>query len=647
VATEKYKLLEPYEIRHLRLRNRIALAPMAPMMAATDGSVTQRQIDYYGRYAKGGVGLVTPEAMTMDDKEGKGIPSMLTLHSTVYITKLNELAEEVQDNGAACFAQIAHAGYQTTFENTGGRQPIAASAVTNMLTGVTPRPATEEDIALIQENFVKAAVNAQTACFNGVEIHGANGYLLTDFLSPRLNLRTDGYGGSFENRARLPLEIYEKIRAVLDPHTIVGFRIIASEHVPDGIPIDEVIALARLLADAGIDYLSVTSGTTETYQYGVPTGHMPRGLNLQYAAQVKKAVGDVTVSCAGGLNVDIAEQALRDGLIDIAIIGRGLIADPDLPKKLAEGRPQDIRPCIRKHCDCIGETYPGKSLRCEVNPAIAKDARMGITQADTKKKVVVVGGGIGGLEAARVSAERGHTVIVLEREPEAGGQYVDGCIAEFSKDSRALLDWLLCQLDKHGVEIRLDTEATPERVGREDPDAVIVAVGSEYFVPDALAGSSADFVTPRQVMREEVAVGDRVVVVGGGFVGCEIALHLATAKGKTVTIFEQGDSIMPNELDPLNMLTFLQRLPESGADIRTRTRLLDFDGRRVLGVEMDEDEFELEADSVILTAYIRANEELAAKFDGVAPEVYRVGDCVEPRKLLFTIKDAWLAARRI
>jgi 2,4-dienoyl-CoA reductase-like NADH-dependent reductase (Old Yellow Enzyme family)/thioredoxin reductase len=647
MATAKYRLLEPYESGRLRLRNRIALAPMAPMMAGTDGSVTQRQIEYYGRYARGGVGLVTPEAMTMDDKEGKGIPSMLTLHSTIYITKLNELAEEVQDNGAACFAQIAHAGYQTTPENTGGRQPIAASAVPNMLTGATPRPATEEDIALIQENFVKAALNAQTARFDGVEIHGANGYLLTDFLSPRLNLRTDGYGGSFENRARLSLEIYEKIRAALDPRTIVGFRIIASEHVPDGIPVEEVIALAKLLADAGIDYLSVTSGTTETYQYGVPTGHMPRGLNLRYAAQVKKAVGDVTVSCAGGLNVEVAEQALCDGLIDIAIIGRGLIADPDLPKKLAEGRPEDIRPCIRKHCDCIGETYPGKSLRCEVNPAIAKDSKMRITPAETRKKVVVVGGGIGGLEAARVAAERGHAVIVFEKEPEAGGQYIDGCLAEFSRDSRPLLDWVLCQLDKRNVEIRLDTEATPELVSREQPDAVIVAVGSEYFVPDSLAGSTADFITPRQAMREEVPIGDRVVVVGAGFVGCETALHLATAKGKTVTIFESGDSIMPNELDPLNMLTFLGRLPESGVDIRTRTRLLDFDGTRVLGVEMDEDEVELEVDTVILTADIRSKKELAGQFEGLAPEVYLVGDCVEPRKLLFTFKDAWLAARRI
>jgi NAD(P)H-nitrite reductase large subunit len=231
-----------------------------------------------------------------------------------------------------------------------------------------------------------------------------------------------------------------------------------------------------------------------------------------------------------------------------------------------------------------------------------------------------------------------NTLTFLQRLPESG---VD------VRTRTRLLDWVLCQLDKLGVEIRLDTEATRELVSREEPDVIIVAVGSEYFVPDSLSASVADFVTPRQAMREEVAIGDRVVVIGGGFVGCEIALHLATARDKTVTILEVGDSIMPNELDPLNTLTFLQRLPESGVDVRTRTRLLDFDGKRVNGVEMDEDEFELEADSVILTADICSKQELAAQFDGLAPEVYRIGDCVEPRKLLFTIKDAWLAARQI
>lgn len=647
MAGSDYRLLEPYELKSLTLCNRIVLAPMAPMMAGTDGSVTQRQIDYYSRYARGGVGLVTTEAMTIDDKEGRGIPSMVALHNGVYITRLNELAEEVQEHGAACIAEIAHAGYQTAPENTGGRQPIAASAVPNMTTGVIPRPATEEDIAEITANFVAAAVNAQTARFDGVEIHGANGYLLTDFLSPRLNLRDDKYGGSLKNRARLSLEIYEQIRAALDPRTIIGFRLIASEHVTDGIPFEEVVAFALMLADAGIDYLSVTSGTAETFDYGVPTAHLPRGLNLEYAAAVKKAVGDVTVSCAGGLNVEVAEQALRDGQIDLAIIGRGLIADPDLPRKLAEGRRDDIRPCIRKHCDCIGETSAGKALRCEVNPAIGKDARMRITPAETPTTLVVIGGGVGGLEAARVAAERGHKVIVFEKESEAGGQYVDGCVAEFSKDSRPLLTWLLRQLEKLGVELRLATEATPENIIEEQPDALIVAVGSEYFVPDSIAGPRDGFLTPRQVMREEVPVGDRVVVVGGGFVGCEIALHLASAKAKTVTMVESGGRIMPTELDPLNTLTFMRRLPEAGVDIRIATRLRSYDGKLALCNGPDGDDFELEADTVVLTTDIRSRKDEAARFDGLASDVHRIGDCVEPRKLLYTFQEAWRAARRI
>jgi 2,4-dienoyl-CoA reductase-like NADH-dependent reductase (Old Yellow Enzyme family) len=292
---QTYKLLEPYELRHQTVRNRIALAPMAPMMAAVDGSVTRRQIDYYARYAEGGVGLVFPEALAIDDEESKGIPSMLSIHSPAYITGLNELVEAVQDKGAPCIAQIAHAGYQTMPDIIGGRQPLAPSNVPHALTGVVPKAVTEDDIRRIQANFVKSAMHAQAAGFNGVEIHGANGYILTEFLSPRLNQRKDEYGGSLENRARIILEIYEQIRASLNPRLIVGYRLCADERLPGGITPEDVVTFCGMLADVGIDYISVTSSIHESMMYGVPTGYVPRGLNLEYAAMVKKAVGDVIV----------------------------------------------------------------------------------------------------------------------------------------------------------------------------------------------------------------------------------------------------------------------------------------------------------------------------------------------------------------
>jgi 2,4-dienoyl-CoA reductase-like NADH-dependent reductase (Old Yellow Enzyme family)/thioredoxin reductase len=641
MPSQTYQLLEPYELRHQTVRNRIALAPMAPMMAAVDGSVTKRQIDYYARYAKGGVGLVFPEALSIDDEESKGIPSMLAIHSPAYITGLNELVEAVQDNGAPCIAQIAHAGYQTMPDIIGGRQPLAPSNVPHALTGVVPKAVDEDDIKRIQANFVKAAMHAQAAGFNGVEIHGANGYILTEFLSPRLNQRTDEYGGSLENRARFILETYEQIRAKLHPKLIVGYRLCADERLPGGITPEDVTTFCRMLADIGIDYISVTSSIHESMMYGVPTGYVPRGLNLEYAARVKKAVGNVIVMCAGGINVELGEQAVRDGVIDVAVIGRAMIADPDLPRKLAEGRPEDIRPCIRANIGCINRTMFGRALSCEVNPAIGRE-EMRVTRAKVSKNVAVVGGGAAGLEAARLAAERGHDVTLFEKESELGGHVVEGCVPEFKKDLVPLMDWLLCQLRKLDVDIRLGVEVTPELLQREQPEVIVLAVGSAYAVPDELAGSAAKLINAKEALLEQKPIGDTVIVAGGGTVGCEVALHLASAKGKQVTIIEPCDSIMPNDDEPMSKMSVHKLLPEAGVEVRTAVALKSYDGKTAICRDKDGSELELAADTVVLATGVRARRDLVRQFDDLAPEVYSIGDCNEPRKIYDAFREAWL-----
>jgi 2,4-dienoyl-CoA reductase-like NADH-dependent reductase (Old Yellow Enzyme family)/thioredoxin reductase len=638
---QTYKLLEPYELRHQTVRNRIALAPMAPMMAAVDGSVTKRHIDYYARYAKGGVGLLFPEALAIDDEESKGIPSMLSIHSPAYITGLNELVEAVQDNGAPCIAQIAHAGYQTMPDIIGGRQPLAPSNVPHALTGVVPKSVDGDDIKRIQGTFVRAAKYAEAAGFNGVEIHGANGYILTEFLSPRLNQRTDEYGGSLENRARFILEIYEQIRAKLDPSLIVGYRLCADERLPGGITPEDVTAFCRMLADVGIDYISVTSSIHESMMYGVPTGYVPRGLNLEYAARVKKAVGDVIVMCAGGINVELGEQAVRDGVIDVAVIGRAMIADPDLPRKLAENRPEDIRPCIRGNIGCINRTMFGRALSCEVNPAIGRED-MQVTRAEVRKKVAVVGGGAAGLEAARLAAERGHDVTLFEKESELGGHVVEGCVPEFKKDLVPLMDWLLCQLRKLDVDIQLGVDVTPESLRREQPDVIVLAVGSEYNVPDGLADSAAHLINAKEALLEQKPIGDTVIVAGGGTVGCEVALHLATAKGRQVTIIEPCDSIMPNDDEPMSKMSVHKLLPEAGVEIRTAAALKSYDGKSAICRDKDSGEFELAAETVVLATGVRARRDLVRQFDDLAPEVYSIGDCNAPRKIYDAFREAWL-----
>jgi 2,4-dienoyl-CoA reductase-like NADH-dependent reductase (Old Yellow Enzyme family)/thioredoxin reductase len=642
MSNPSYKILEPIQVGPLTLKNRIALAPMVPMLASPDGSITDKQIDYYVRFAKGGLGLLIPEAFAIDDKEGKGVPSQLTIHNIGYVTGLNEMVELVKDQGAAIIAQIAHPGAQTMPEFIRGLQPVAPSPIPTKTQGVVPREADQEKIYEIQDNFAAAAIRVQIAGFDGVEIHGANGYLLTQFLSPRHNIRKDKYGGSIENRARMILETYEKIKARTRPGFIIGYRLCGDERIPGGITPEDVVALAKMLEEVGIDYIHVTSSTHDSMMYGVPTSFVPRGLNLHLSEMVKKAVKKVPVLCAGGLNVELGEQAIREGKTDIVSIGRGLIADPELPLKLTEGRVEDIRPCIRGNHGCMSRTIMGLGLSCEVNPGIAKDSTMTVTPAQVPKKVLVIGGGVAGMEAARLAAERGHKVVLVERSRELGGHVLEASVPEFKQDLKPLLTWLKTQLNKEGVNVRLNTEATPELVEREKPDVLIVAAGSDYVVPPSLAKDATNFIFPNEVLFGKKKVGDRVVVAGGGFVGCETALYIAEVLKKKVTLVEMLDQILSDNPEPMSTMSIHTRLPKDGVEVKTGLTLKGYSGKKVICTDKEGKEHHLDADSVVLATGLRARQDIAAKFKGLVPQTFIIGDCVQPRKIYNAFREAWV-----
>ncbi len=643
MANQSYRLLEPIEVGPLTLKNRIALAPMVPMLASPDGSITRRQIDYYLRFAKGGLGLLIPEALGIDDQEARGVPSELSIHNIGYVTGLNEMVEMVKDQGAAVVAQIAHPGHQTTLEITRGLQPLAPSPIACNVYGIVPRELDQEGINKIQDNFASAAWRAQTAGFDGVEIHGANGYLLTEFLSPRLNIRKDRYGGSIENRARMALEIYEKVRGKTRPGFIVGYRLCGDEHMPGGITPEDIVPFVKMLEEVGIDYIHVTSSTHESMMYGVPTTYVPRGLNLHLSELVKKAVKRVPVLCAGALNVELGERAIREGKTDIVSIGRGLIADPELPLKLLEGRVEDIRPCIRGNQGCISRTIIGQGLSCEVNPGIAKDATMTVTPVKVPKRVMVIGGGMAGMEAARLAAERRHKVSLIEKSGALGGHVLEASVPEFKADLRPLLTWLKTQLNKEGVNLRLNTEATPESVKKENPDVVIIAVGSDYVVPAELTKDAANFIFPNEVLSGQKRVGEKVVVAGGGVVGCETALYIAESMKKKVTILEMLDQILLDNPEPMSTMAIHMRLPMAGVEVKTGLTLQAYDGKKVICRGKEGKEEEMDADSVILATGLRSRREEAMRYEGVAPRVIRIGDCIQPRKVYHAFREAWNA----
>jgi 2,4-dienoyl-CoA reductase-like NADH-dependent reductase (Old Yellow Enzyme family)/NADPH-dependent 2,4-dienoyl-CoA reductase/sulfur reductase-like enzyme len=615
---------------------------MGTNLVSPDGSTNKRLLDYYTRFARGGVGLLIPEGHHIDDKESAVLANCLAIHNNRYIPGLNELVELVKDYGGAIVAQLGHAGHQTTPENIHGLQPVAPSPIANQVVGIVPKELDQEKIYEIQNSFADSAMRAMIIGFDGVEIHGANGYLLTQFLSPRLNIRKDKYGGSIENRARMALETYEKIRAKTRPGFIVGYRICADERIPGGVSPEDVVAFVKMLEKVGIDYIHVTSSTYESMVFGVPTTYVPRGSNLHLSEMIKKAVS-VPILCAGGLNVEVGERAIREGKTDIVAIGRGLIADPELPLKLNEGRLEDIRPCIRGNQGCISRTIIGQGLSCEVNPGIGKDATMTVTPAKDPKRVMVIGGGVAGMEAARLAAERGHKVSLIERGGELGGHVLEASIPEFKEDLRPLLIWLKIQLNKQGVNIRLNTEGTPELVKKEKPDVLIVAVGSEYGVPAELAKDAAHFISPREVLFGQKQLGEKIVVAGGGFVGCETALHIAESMKKKVTIVEMLDQILLDNPEPMSTMAIMMRLSMVGVEIKTGFTLKGYDGKKVICRDKDGKEHQIEADSMVLATGLHAKQDLATKFDGLVPRTFKIGDCAQPRKIYHAFREAWKA----
>jgi 2,4-dienoyl-CoA reductase-like NADH-dependent reductase (Old Yellow Enzyme family)/thioredoxin reductase len=642
MAENTYKLFEPFKMGPITLRNRIVLAPMGTCYVSADGSVNQRLIDYYCRFAKAGVGMIIPEGQHVDDKESAVMPNTLAIYDVRFQPGLNDLVEAVHDLGAAIIAQLAHAGHQTKREYIHGLQPVAPSPIPNQWLGVMPKELDQEKIDEIQESFVNCALRAQNIGFDGIMIHGANGYLLTEFASPRLNIRTDKYGGPIENRARMASEILEKVRMATGPDFVIGYRLCADERVPGGISPEDVIALVRMLERGGINFIDVTSGTYDSTLWGVPVSFVPRGSNLHLSEMVKKAV-NVPVMVAGSLNVAVAEQAIREGKTDLAAIGRALLADPELPLKVKEGRLEDIRPCVRGNQGCISRAMRGLTLSCEVNPGIGKGVAWKPTKVLDPKRVVVVGGGVGGMEAARLAAERGHKVVLFEKESILGGHVLEASAPDFKKDLQPLLQWLQLQLEKEGVDVRLGNEVVPERLKEEKPDVLIVAVGSEYILPPEMIQYADQFIFPREVLLGKKDLGQSVIVIGGGFVGCETALYMAEALGKEVTLVEKLDNILMDCNEPGNWMALNMRLPAAGVTIRTKTTFCGYSQGCVICKDHEGRDIQLDAKSVVPALGLRPRAEEVLKFEGLAPNVLKVGDCVKAGKVYDAFRSAWQA----
>lgn len=638
-----WKLLEPIKVGTMSLRNRLVMPPMENALNNVDGSVSQALIDYYAERAKGGAGLIIVQNSYVDNKASKSNAIMLSISSASMVVGLGCLAEAIKINGAAAVIQLGHGGRQADPEYHLGIQDVAPSAIPSDAVGAMPKELTIPEIEEIQDAFANAAFRAKRAGFDGVEIHGAHGYLIGEFISPKTNLRTDKYGGSLIRRATFVLELIDKVKATVGSNFTVGFRMSGDEFVEDGLTAEDGVKYAKMVADTGkIDYIHVSGGTYESKHHLFPTLYHKRGHLLHLAEGIKKLVKNVPIITVGSLDVETGEEALKEGKADLVAIGRGLIADPELPNKLAAGKVEDIRPCILDGVGCLGRRgHTASPIRCEVNPAVGREATFKLTPA-AKKKVMVIGGGIAGMEAARTAAIRGHDVTLVERSDRLGGHLIEASVPEFKGTVKDLLGWAERQVNKSDIKLQLNTEATPGLIKQVKPDVLIVAVGSEFIVPEVPGKDKSLVVMAKDVLLGKEELGEKVAVIGGGIVGCETALHIAEKLGKKVTIVEMLDEILMEQM-PITRMALVERLQAADIQVHTRWILREVTNQGILCEDKNWQTHEVAADTVVIGIGLKSNKELVEKFEGLAPEVYAIGDCVEAREIYSAFEDAWRA----
>ena len=652
MAHEFRYLFTPIRVGSLTLKNRIFSTGHAEAMAE-EGKPGPRLRAYHEGKARGGCALtIIGGSTSVHPSSPASAWNMPANHDDSIVPAYRAMAEAIHRHACLVFSQLTHMGRRAQSDNESWHVLLAPSQIPERVHREIPHELEPEQIAMLVRAFGDATRRCREGGLDGVELSFAHNHLVDQFWSPIFNQRKDEYGGSLANRMRFGLEVIQEIRRQVGRDFVVGARISGDEFTDGGLTAEDMAEIARRLAASGLDFLSIIGGAAHTFalQAGaVPNMSYPNAVYVQLAAAIKAAVPEIPIFHATRIVDPVhADQILADGSIDVVGMTRALIADPEMPRKAREGRFDEIRQCVGANEGCIDRIYQGKPVTCIQNPGAGRESELGdIALAATRKRVVVVGGGVGGLETARVAALRGHRVVLFEKGRELGGQVLVAARTPARADYTGIVRFLVRQVERQAVDCRLSTEASVDTVLAESPDVVVVATGSHPHVPALPGLDGKHVVTDRDVLLDRVEVGERVVVVDDvptqqGLSAADYLLERGRRVEVVSRLFYAGQDVGITSIVPL-----YTRLFAKGVVFTPHTDLVAVEGSTVVvaNVYTGEERRIEGVDTVVLSMGARSTDALYRALRGRVPDLHAVGDCVAPRGVHHAILEGTRVAR--
>lgn len=633
-------LFSPCRIGTIKIKNRLVMPPMQTGYADHQGFITDRQIDYYVERAKGGVGLIIFEHTGVLE-QGKASPNMTLICNDGHIPGFKKLISAIHQEGTKIAVQLNHAGRQTLSEIT-GTSPVAPSPILCPVYKVIPRELSIEEIYRIADAFAEAAARVKKAGADAVEIHMAHGYLIDGFLSPFSNKRDDEYGGNIQGRSKFAVEVLRSVREKVGQDFPVICRLSGDEYVEGGLRLEDTKKITQILESEGADAFDI-SAALSGHHLNQPTYYIDEGIFVHLAEGIKSVVRVPVIAVGRIRNAVFAEKVIQERRADLVSMGRALIADPYLPKKAMNGNLEDIIPCIS--CNRCLQSIGKGPLTCTVNPEVGRESESKFRPAAKAKIILIVGGGLAGMKAAQIAALRGHKVTLYERSNKLGGKMRIASVPPRKEVLLDIVDYLERQLNKLPVTLKMKEQFSARMTEEINPDVLIVATGAQSYFPDIKGIKESGVLTVEEVLLEKVDVGNKVVIVGGGGIGAEVADYLLE-KGKQVTLIEMKEGIASDL--PVHLQYHLNlRLSQKNVKILTSTKVVGFQPGSIT-VEDARGIRSLEGfDSIVIALGEISDDEITKELRRKNLQLYTIGDAKEPREAREALYEGEAVALRI